>query len=160
MGESSERAEGRGRAGLNREVLRVQRTDRPARSTGLPSVHSLRRQWETDNKLFLLALRVEARLVSWSCSCFTSLAAIIQPSGPVSMHKSPQNHGNLRSCARTPGCAKLRRVRRQTLILFAGVLITAGSSLRAGQGGTFARVPLETKLRFRLSLPGSSRRWR
>jgi hypothetical protein len=37
-----------------------------------------------------------------------------------------------RSCARTPGCAKLHRVRRQTLIVFAAVLITAGGSLRAG----------------------------
>ena len=113
MGESSERAEGRGRAGLNREGLRVQRTDRPARRPGLPSVHSLLRQWETDRKLFLLALRVEARLASWSRSWFTSLAAIMLPSGPVPRDKLRQDHRNLRSCARTPGCAKLRRVKRQ-----------------------------------------------
>lgn len=90
MGESSERAEGRGRAGLNREVLRVQRTARPTRSTGLASVHSLRRHWETDRKLFLLALRVEARLASSSHSCFTKLARILRPSGPVPSGKSRQ----------------------------------------------------------------------
>lgn len=83
---------------------------------------------------------------------FTTLAGIIQPSSPVSRDKSPQNQGYLSSCARRPGGAKLRRVRRKRLILFAGVLITAGRSLCAEQGTTLSDTEA---LRLRAARPGA-----